>query len=91
MALIKKPKAKPWLAFLLNLIGLGGLGYMYLGQTRKGIAFGLATLLLLFFCLGAVIPFIAAYDAYLLAKALEAGVPVRHDENALEFLNNVFE
>lgn len=91
MAVLKKPNVKPWLALLLNVVGLGGLGYFYIGQTRKGIAYMLATVLLLFFCLGAVVPLISAWDAYLLAKAMQAGVPVRDDENALEFLNNVFE
>lgn len=91
MAVLRKPDVKPWLAALLNVIGLGGVGYLYIGQTRKGVAYILATLLLVFFCLGAVIPIISAYDVYLLSKAMQAGVPVKEDENALDFLNNVFE
>ena len=88
---ITRPETSPELAGLLNLV-LGGLGYLYLGQIKKGLvailictiggcaSFGLFYLFAL----------VTAYDGYLLGLKLRSGQSIRPSENGLELLDPLF-
>lgn len=88
---ITRPDASPALAGVLNLV-LGGLGYLYMGQLKKGIvsilictiggcaSFGLIYLFAL----------VTAYDGYLLGLKLRSGQSIGPNENGLEFLDALF-
>ena len=79
---IRSLPARPhWLA-LANLLGAGGVGYLWMGQRRKalwmvplvtlggiatcGVAYGLA--------------FLACYDVYRLAQRVDLGEAIGHDQ-----------
>lgn len=67
------PPKDPGLALLLSAVAGGG-GYLYLGQTTKGVVIMIATILLT--CtlgIGVFIPIIAAIDAYQMAVRLKKG------------------
>jgi len=49
---------------------------MYLGQTKKGIILIAATVILACVGIGLVVPFVGAYDAYVIATKLKSGKPV---------------
>jgi ABC-type phosphate transport system permease subunit len=49
-----------------------------------------ATVILGFFGIGFILPWIAAYDAYLLGQKLQRGEAIGQNENGLEFLNAIF-
>ena len=88
--MIQKPDTNPIVVAILNLWLLGGVGYMMMGQKKKGIMSIVATLLLSCFGIGFIIPFITAYDAYLLGQKLQSGQAIGENENGLDFLNAVF-
>ena len=68
------PPKNPILTAVLSLLLLGGVGQLYLGQTKKGIILMVACLLLYcVFGLGLVINILGAIDAYMLADKLEKG------------------
>ena len=71
---VVKPSKKVWLAVLLSLL-LTGLGQVYIGQWRKGVAFFIGTFLMgyllydvidygLIMLFGSIMAIISAYDAY---------------------------
>ena len=70
------PPKNPIIAGLLSLILFGGVGQMYLGQTKKGIILIVATLLLICIGIGLVIPIVGAIDAYIIADKLQKGETV---------------
>lgn len=70
------PPKNSILAAVLSLGILGGVGQMYLGQTKKGILLIVATVLLACVGIGAFIPFLGAYDAYVMAEKLKSGQPI---------------
>lgn len=88
--MIQKPDTNPIVVAILNLWLLGGVGYLMMGQKKKGIISIVATLLLSCFGIGFIIPFITAYDAYLLGQKLQSGQAIGENENGLDFLNAVF-
>lgn len=88
--MIQKPDTNPIVVAILNLWLLGGVGYFMMGQKKKGIMSIVATLLLSCFGIGFLIPFITAYDAYLLGQKLQSGQAIGENENGLDFLNAVF-
>jgi hypothetical protein len=69
------PPKDPTLTLLLNLFTAGG-GYLYIGQTNKGIVMIVVTLVLLCFGIGILIPIFTCIDGYLLAKELKDGEPI---------------
>ena len=73
----------------LFLCGIPG-GQFYLGQTTKGIILFIATIVLSSVGIGVFIPWLAAYEAYAIAKKLEDGEEVSENEWAVDFLNNIF-
>ena len=88
---ITRPQTNPVVFGLLNLL-LGGVGYLYVGQIKKGI-------LSILICtvggcasmgLGYLFVLATAYDAYLLGLKLQSGQPIGKNENALEFLDGLF-
>lgn len=90
MGQISKPDTNPIIPAVLNWLLLGGVGYLMIGQQKKGIISIVATLLLSCVGIGFVIPFITAYDAYLLGQKLQSGQSIGEMENGLEFLNAIF-
>ena len=88
--MIQKPDTNPVVVGILNLFLLGGVGYLMMGQQKKGIMSIVATLLLSCMGIGMIIPWITAYDAYLLGQKLQAGEAVGENENGLDFLNAIF-
>ncbi len=75
----EKPQKKVWLAVLLSLL-ITGLGQVYIGNWRKGMAFFGGTFLMGFFLFdvidyslimmfGTIMAVISAYDAYATLKA----------------------
>jgi hypothetical protein len=73
----------------LNLLGLGALGYVALGQRQKAMWFALGTVALSLFCVGALLPVVAAVDAYRLGHRRRAGRAVREDESTIEWIDAV--
>lgn len=90
MGQITKPDTNPVIPALLNFFLLGGVGYLMMGQQKKGVISIIATLALSCVGIGAFIPFITAYDAYLLGEKLKSGQSIGENENGLEFLNAIF-
>jgi hypothetical protein len=88
--MIQKPDTNPIVVAILNLWLLGGVGYFMMGQKKKGIMSIVATLLLSCLGVGFLIPFITAYDAYLLGQKLQSGQAIGENENGLDFLNAIF-
>ncbi len=71
---VQRPTKKVWLAVLLSLL-LTGLGQVYIGQWRKGVAFFVGTFIMgyllfdvidygLIMLFGSIMEIISAYDAY---------------------------
>lgn len=88
--LIQKPDTNPIVVAVLNLFLLGGVGYFMMGQQKKGIMSIVGTLVLSCFGIGVIVPWITAYDAYLLGQKLQNGEAIGENENGLEFLNAIF-
>ncbi|HEX8169218.1 MAG TPA: hypothetical protein VF824_01615 [Thermoanaerobaculia bacterium] len=73
------PPKDPILILVLNLLVLGGLGYIIMGQKMKGIVAIVAWVILLFVTCGAgsgLVAIVAAIDGYMQAQQLQAGHPV---------------
>jgi hypothetical protein len=72
------PPKDPILVLVLNLLVLGGLGYIIMGQKIKGIVAIVAWCLGLFTCgIGsALVSIFGAIDGYLQAQQLQAGHPI---------------
>jgi preprotein translocase subunit Sss1 len=88
--MIQKPDTNPVVVALLNFFLLGGVGYILMGQQKKGIMSIVATLVLSCLGIGFIIPIITAYDAYLVGQKLQSGESVGMNENGLDFLNAIF-
>lgn len=89
--LIQKPDTNPVVVAILNLCLFGGVGYFMMGQQKKGIIATAATIATIPFGVGILLPFISAYDAYLLGQKLQNGEAISEHENGFEFLNAVFQ
>lgn len=70
------PPKDPVIAAVLSILLLGGVGQIYLGQQKKGIIIIVATILLACVGVGFVVPFIGAYDAYVIGNKLKEGKSV---------------
>jgi TM2 domain-containing membrane protein YozV len=70
------PPKDPVIAAVLSVLLLGGVGQIYLGQQKKGIIIIVATILLACVGIGFVVPFIGAYDAYMIGTKLKEGKSV---------------
>lgn len=70
------PPKDPIIAAVLSVLLLGGVGQMYLGQTKKGIILIVATVVLACVGVGFLVPFAGAYDAYVIGTKLKNGQPV---------------
>ncbi len=66
------PPKNDLVAALLSLFLLGGVGQLYLGQTKKGIILIVATILTYCLGLGWVVQLVGAWDAYQMAQKLAA-------------------
>ncbi len=88
--MIQKPDTNPVVVALLNFFLWGGVGYILMGQKKKGIISIVATVVLACVGIGMIIPIITAYDAYLLGQKLQSGQAIGENENGLDFLNAVF-
>ena len=88
--MISKPDTNPIVPAILNLFLLGGVGYLIMGQQKKGIMMIVATLVLSCVGIGFLVPWIAAYDAYLLGQKLQSGESIGQNENGLSFLDAIF-
>ncbi len=89
--MIQKPDTNPILVAALNIIICNmPVGYFMMGQQKKAIITAIATIVLAPLGIGAFIPWIAAYDAYLLGQKLQRGEAIGVNENGLEFLNAIF-
>jgi hypothetical protein len=75
-----QPPKDPILVCILNLLVLGGVGYIIMGQKTKGIIAMIAWLVLLVppSCgtLSGVVAVLAAVDGYLQAQQLQQGKPI---------------
>ena len=88
--MITKPDANPILLAVLNLLICGlPIGHFMIGQTKKAIIFYVIFLLTFWLGIGALVPWIAAYDAYLLGQKLARGESIGVNENGLGFLNSI--
>ena len=75
-----QPPKDPILICVLNLLVLGGVGYLIMGQKMKGIIAMVAWVILLVppSCgtLSGVVAVVAAIDGYLQAQQLQQGKPI---------------
>ncbi|MSQ01178.1 MAG: hypothetical protein EXR71_04690 [Myxococcales bacterium] len=84
--MLNKPDTNPILVGVL-----GWIGYLLMGQTKKGIIGGVACLVFGWCCgIGFLFYLVMAYDAYLLGQKLQSGQSIGLNENGLEFLNMIF-
>lgn len=67
------PPKNAIIAAVLSFILLGGVGQIYLGQTKKGIIIIVACVVLSCVGIGLAIPILGAVDAYMLAEKLKNG------------------
>jgi TM2 domain-containing membrane protein YozV len=67
------PPKNAILAAILSLLLFGGVGQIYLGQTKKGVILIVATLILSCVGIGLIIPILGAIDAYMMADKLQKG------------------
>jgi len=88
--MITKPDANPILLAILNLFLFGGVGYLLMGQKKKGII--AIVIFVVTSCVGLspIAAIIFAYDAYLLGQKLQQGESIGEAENGLGFLNAIF-
>lgn len=72
------PPKDPVIVTILNLLLLGGVGYIVMGQKSKGIAAIVAWVLGLATCgvVSGLVAVAAAIDGYLQAQQLQAGHPI---------------
>ena len=73
------PPKDPILVLVLNLLLLGGVGYIVMGQKTKGIVALIVYLVIAFPTCGAgsaLLAVFAAIDGYMQAQQLQAGHPV---------------
>ncbi len=72
------PPKNAIIAAILSLLLLGGVGQLYLGQSKKGIILIVAWVLLwLIPCIGPIIAsIVGAVDAYIMADKLQKGQPI---------------
>jgi hypothetical protein len=73
-----QPPKDPILVLVLNLLLLGGVGYIILGQKTKGIVAIVTWIVLtVVTCgIGSVIAVVTAIDGYLQAQQLQQGHPI---------------
>ncbi|MEC7947329.1 MAG: hypothetical protein VX265_07145 [Myxococcota bacterium] len=89
--MIQKPDTNPVVVALCNLLLCGiPVGYFMIGQQKKAVMTFIGTLVLGFFGIGFIIPWITAYDAYLLGEKLQRGESIGMNENGLDFLDAIF-
>lgn len=88
--MIQKPDTNPIVVALLNWLLLGGVGYFMMGQKKKGIISIVITVVGACFGIGMIVPWVTAYDAYLLGQKLQSGQAIGENENGLSFLNAIF-
>lgn len=67
------PPKNPIIAALLSFILLGGVGQIYLGQTKKGIIIVVVTLILSCVGIGLITWIVGVIDAYIMADKLQKG------------------
>ena len=88
--MITKPDANPIVLAVLNIFICGlPIGYFMMGQSTKAIAGFVYTIVLGFVGIGYLLPWLYAYDAYLLGQKLAAGESIGEKENGLSFLDNL--
>jgi hypothetical protein len=74
-----EPRKDPVLVLILNLLILGGVGYIIMGQKRKGILTVIACVIIAVPTCGSgslLIAAVTAVDGYLQAQQLQQGHPV---------------
>ena len=73
-----QPPKDPVLVLVLNLLVLGGVGYIIIGQKTKGIVAIVAWVLGLASCgiVSAIVAIVAAIDGWMQAQELQQGHPV---------------
>jgi len=67
------PPKNPIIAALLSFLLLGGVGQIYLGQTKKGIIIVVVTLILSCVGIGLITWIVGVIDAYIMADKLQKG------------------
>lgn len=86
--MISKPDANPILLAVMNLaIFMLPIGYFMMGQKKKALFALIYTVVLSCVGIGPILPWIFAYDAYLLGQKLQNGESIDEFENGLEFLS----
>ncbi|MFT5682753.1 MAG: hypothetical protein ACI8RZ_003677 [Myxococcota bacterium] len=88
--MIQKPDTNPIVPAFLNWFLLGGVGYYVIGQQKKAMIATAVTVVGMCVGIGFLIPWITAYDAYLLGQKLQSGQSIGENENGLPFLNSIF-
>ena len=74
----QQPPKDPVLVLVLNLLVLGGVGYIIIGQKTKGIVAIVAWVLGLASCgiVSGIVAIVAAIDGWMQAQQLQEGHPV---------------
>jgi hypothetical protein len=72
-----------------NLISLGTLGYLIMGQKYKARAAFIYTIFLSVLLVGFLTPIIATIDGYLVAKKIQEGEDVSYDYCGLKFVKKL--
>jgi TM2 domain-containing membrane protein YozV len=90
--MIQKPDTNPIIVAAANWLGLGGLGYLLMGQKKKAIISWVICIVggTITCGLGYMFVWVTAYDAYLLGQKLQGGQAIGENENGLDFLNAIF-
>ncbi len=84
-SMIPPSNKSPIVAALLSFVLFGGLGQIYVGQIKKGIALIVAILGTIFIFIGVFLYIASAFDAYAIAKKMRAGYSVGEWEFAIDW------
>lgn len=91
MANVENKKINPILALIANWFVFGILGYILIGQTKKGVMVVIASIIGSFLCIlpGIVIGILGLVDVFVTAQAIEQGVEVDENEYKNELLYKI--
>ena len=77
-----------WVAVILAFC-FGGIGHFYLGQSKKGVALLILSIVMWILGLGWIPAWLGAIDIWLLREKIEAGGEMGMFENGLKFLDGI--
>lgn len=91
MANVENKRINPVVALIANWFVFGILGYILIGQTKKGVMVVIATIIgsVLCFLPGLLIAVLGLVDVFVTAQAIEKGLEIDENEYKNELLYKI--